>query len=174
MKAHRPPHIFLDETRYIITASTLNHVPYLADSSKKQIWRDTIMALLKEFRLALYAWVLLDNHYHLLLKVKRGHDLPRFIGRLHGSTSFQINRLDNARGRKVWYSYWDSCVRDEVDFWMKFNYIHNNPVKHGYVQRWEGWEYSSYRYYLRTKGEEWLMDCWARYPVLNYLEGDDF
>jgi len=36
------------------------------------------------------------------------------------------------------------------------------------------WEFSSYGYYLREKGEEWLADCWERYPVIDYIEGDDF
>jgi hypothetical protein len=37
----------------------------------------------------------------------------------------------------------------------------------------EDWPFSSYRYYLRTKGKEWLDDCWQRYPVIDYLAGDD-
>ncbi len=34
-------------------------------------------------------------------------------------------------------------VRDERDFANHVQYIHNNPVKHGYVERPEDWPYSS-------------------------------
>jgi putative transposase len=66
-------------------------------------------------------------------------------------------------------------MRTEKDFWTRFNYIHNNPVKHGYVKRPEEWEFSSYQYYLRTHGPEWLQDVFMSYPVIDYSDGrDDF
>lgn len=171
---HRPPHIYLDDTWYIITASTLNQARHLATDNHLRVWVETIQSLLKEFGITLRAWVVLRNHYHLLLKSQRGMDIGKFIGRLNGRTSHEFNLLDNATGRQVWYSYWDTCIRTEADYWTRFNYIHNNPVKHGYVQRHEDWDFSSYRYYLRAKGQDWLADCWQRYPAIDDLEGDDF
>ncbi len=174
MSDHHPPHIYLDNTWYIITATTLDHASFLVSERAKTLVRDTLESLVLEFNITLYAWVILNNHYHLLLKTWRGKDLPRFLGRLHGSTSRQINLWDVATGRQVWHNYWDTCIRTETDLWTRFNYIHNNPVKHGYVRRLEDWPFSSYRHYLKTKGEEWLRDCWLRYPATDYLEGDAF
>jgi putative transposase len=171
---HHPPHIYLDDTWYIITSATLNHAHFLAGEQAKTLVRDTLKTLILEFHFTLRAWVILNDHYHLLLKTRRGKDLSRFLGRLHGTTSRQINLWDVASGRQVWHNYWDTCIRTEADLGARFNYIHNNPVKHGYVRRWEDWPFSSYHYYLRTKGGEWLQDCWLRYPVVDYLEGDDF
>jgi len=127
-----------------------------------------------EFGLALLAWVILDNHYHVIFKAQRGNLLPRFFGRLHGSASRQINQRDSRVGRQVWHNYWDTSIRTEGDLWTRFNYLHNNPVKHGYVQDLRDWEFSSYHHYRRLKGEEWLVDCWQRYPVIDFIEGDDF
>lgn len=56
----------------------------------------------------------------------------------------------------MWYSYLDTCIRDEAGYWTRFNYIRYNPVKHGYVSRPADWPFSSYRYYLRTRGAAWL------------------
>lgn len=39
--------------------------------------------------------------------------------------------------------FWEHRIRDEVDFANHVNYIHNNPVKHGYVANPMDWEYSS-------------------------------
>jgi putative transposase len=59
-------------------------------------------------------------------------------------------------------------VRDEKDFWTKFNYIHYNPVKHGYAEKPEDWKFSSFNDILEKNGVEWVDDCWARYPVVEY------
>jgi putative transposase len=173
MPDHHPPHIYADNTWYMITASTLNHAPFLISEQVKLLVRDKLQELAQAFGISLLAWVILDDHYHLLLKTKPGRDLPRFIGRLHGSTSRRINLQASVSGRQIWHNYWDSCIRTEVDLWRRFNYIHQNPVKHEYVVKLEDWLFSSYRYYLREKGVEWLQDCWQKYPVIDYLEGDN-
>ena len=171
---HRPPHIYADDTWYIITASTVNRAHYLSTDDHLRAWLDTLQASTKESDITLRAWVVLYNHYHLLLKSRVGRNVGVFVGRLNGRTSRKFNLLDSTIGRQVWYSYWDTCIRTKADYWTRFNYIHNNPVKHGYVPGHADWEFSSYRYYLRTKGEEWLTDCWLHHPVIDYLDGDDF
>ncbi len=171
---HAPPHVYLDDTWYIITASTYQRAPYLVSDQAKILVRDKLKELIQAFKIRLKAWVILNNHYHLLLKTDNGYSLPHFFQRLHGSTSFIFNGWEGKRGRKVWHNYWDTCIRDKHDFWTRFNYIHNNPIKHGYVNNLSDWPYSSYHYYLRTQGEEWLADVLRTYPVLDYLEGDDF
>ncbi len=174
MSDHHPPHFYLDDTWYILTAATYDHAPFLACEEAKALVRDSLKRLVSRFNLALRAWVILGNHYHLLLKTNEGKGLTRFVGELHGSTSRQLNLREGVLGRQVWHNYWDTCIRSEVDLWTRFNYVHYNPVKHGYVERPDQWEFSSYAYYLRTKGEEWLLDCSQRYPVVDFLRGDDF
>jgi putative transposase len=47
--------------------------------------------------------------------------------------------------RGVWQRrYWEHLVRDENDYRRHMDYIHYNPVKHGYVQRVSEWPYSSF------------------------------
>jgi putative transposase len=136
------------------------------------MWHKIFLKTSDVLGVAVCAWVMLPNHYHVLLKFQHGRDLAKFAQRLHGSTSRQINLLDNAQGRKTWYSYWDICIRGEADFWTRFNYIHHNPVRHGYVENPEDWEFSSYRFYLQEEGEDWLEKCWFDYPANSLLEND--
>lgn len=170
---HHPPHIYLDDTWYIITASIYGRQRLLHPLGYKDLVRDQLKALVVEFKLQLAAWVILDNHYHVLIKSQVGNALPHFLGRLHGRTSFEINGRDKKRGRQLWHNYWDSCIRSERDYWMRFNYIHHNPIKHGYVKRMEDWEFSSYRYYLEHKGMEWLADTWQQFPVIDFSDPRD-
>ena len=175
---HNPPHLYIDETVYIITASTINKQKYLNTDVKRQMLQKTIYESIKEIKYEIFAWVILENHYHLLLKVANGNLLGKLINLIHGRSSFMINGLEKRRGRKIWYSYWDSCVRNENDFYVRFNYIHNNPIKHGYMRKFENlfnYEFSSYPYYLKTKGQEWINDLFMRYPIINFMnEYDDY
>ncbi len=171
--SHHPPHIYLDDTWYIITSSAYQCRRLFRPHSHKEFIRDRLKELAAEFGLKFAAWVILDNHYHILVKSKVATELSRFFARLHGRASFELNRRDNARGRQVWHNYWDTCIRSEKDYWTRFNYIHHNPVKHGYVKRMEDWEFSSYRYYMEHKGAEWLADIAFRNPIVDYTDPRD-
>ena len=46
--------------------------------------------------------------------------------------------------------FWEHRIRDERDFANHVQYIHHNPVKHGYVERPEDWPYSSIHRYNAT------------------------
>ena len=165
---HRPPHIYIDQTWYFITAHTHGKAPLFISNEQKQLWVNEFNTLTQNFSVDIAAWVLLNNHYHLLCYFEQSSHIPAFIKRLHGVTSFKLNKYDNKQGRKVWYSYWDRCIRDERDYWTKFNYIHYNPIKHGYVKDLEKWKFSSYTFLFKMNGDEWFLDCWQSYPVVSY------
>jgi putative transposase len=64
-------------------------------------------------------------------------------------------------------------MRSEKDYWVRFNYIHHNPVKHGYVSQMADWAFSSYCYYHERKGEEWLADTFSQYPIVDFSDPRD-
>ncbi len=53
--------------------------------------------------------------------------------------------------------YWEHQIRDEMDLQAHVDYIHFNPVKHGYVQHVLDWPYSSFHRYVQSGllNEEW-------------------
>lgn len=171
---HRPPHLYVDDAWYFVTASTVNKAHVLSSNEHLDLWANIFKELITEFKVKLTAWVVLPNHYHFLFLPAFGYDLGVFMKHLNGRTSYRLNTLDQRRGRKVWYSYWDTCIRGERDFWTRFNYIHNNPVKHGYVQKPEDWYFSSYRHYLRNDGEVWLKNYLRDFPILDLFDDDKF
>jgi putative transposase len=135
--------------------------------------RDQLKALVTEFDLALAAWVILDDHCHILVRSHHGSEISQFVGRWHGRTSCELNRMDGQRGHQVWHNYWDTCIRSEADYWTRFNYIHYNPVKHGYAVSFGDWPFSSYGYYRAHRGEEWLASALERYPVTDVSDPND-
>ncbi len=65
---HRPPHLYFDNMWYLITGATYGHTPFLASEQAKVIVIDTLQDVLSACTVALRAWVILDNHYHLLVR----------------------------------------------------------------------------------------------------------
>jgi putative transposase len=63
-----------------------------------------------------------------------------------------ISRSRIERGeRGIWQRrFWEHLIRDDEDFERHVDYIHWNPVKHGYVRNVVEWPYSSFHNYLRA------------------------
>ena len=74
-------------------------------------------------------------------------------------------RISMSRKRKaergIWQRrFWEHTIRDETDFARHVDYIHINPVKHGYVTRVRDWPHSSFHRMVRdgTYPEDWAGD----------------
>jgi putative transposase len=65
----------------------------------------------------------------------------------------------------------ERAIRLQRHYWATFNYIHHNPVRHGYVARWTDWPWSSTGEYLTQTGVEEAKRIWREYPVRDYGEG---
>jgi len=51
----------------------------------------------------------------------------------------------------VWQRrFWEHRIRDERDYANHLDYVHFNPVKHGYVARAADWPFSSIHRYIRA------------------------
>jgi len=167
-RRNRPPHIYLDETYYFFAARTIFQKPFLNTNRKKNIFLNIFKKLLKKYQYSCQAWIILNNHYHLMLKVSKAENLKMFIKDLHSLTAKEINKLDGQKRRKIWWNYWDKCIRNRKDFWTHVNYIHHNPVKHGYVKEMNKYKFSSYQHYLKKYGEKFLISCFAQFPVIDF------
>jgi len=172
-KRHKPFHLYLNDQIYFVTASTLNKERLFDTDAKKKIIRSKLRVSLVKFKVRIYAWVVLSNHYHILFQFKEKQKLGEFIGFINGGSSYDLNSLENKKGRTVWWNYWDNCIRNERTFYKRFNYIHHNPVKHGYVKRCEDYEFSSYNYYLKKYGEDYMGSIFARYPIGDFSDRSD-
>ena len=54
------------------------------------------------------------------------------------------------RERGIWQRrYWEHAIRDDSDLERHVDYIHFNPVKHGYVSRVCEWPHASFHRYVR-------------------------
>ena len=114
------------------------------------------------------AWCVLPNHYHALIETSSILKVLQDIHKMHGRLSFYWNGEDNRRGRKVWFNCAERYMRSERHFWATLNYVHHNPVHHGYAAHWQDWPFSSVSAYLASTGKERPLEIWRKYPILDY------
>ena len=172
MQTHRPPHIIHPDSLYFITASTWNKDKFFDDDAKLTTFASLLYRDIEMYGIKLEAWVVLPNHYHIIINVSKSNLLPRFIRKFHSDSALYINKLDNKK-RKVWYQYWERLIKTEKDFYTRINYIHNNCIKHGISSNMNDYKFSSYHDYVNMKGKEWLQDCFERYPVTDFTVSED-
>jgi len=59
-----------------------------------------------------------------------------------------MSRKRNRR-KGVWQRrFWEHTIEDEKDFSIHFDYIHWNPVKHGYVKSPADWPHSTFHHWV--------------------------
>jgi len=73
--------------------------------------------------------------------------LRKLIGKLHTLSAKEINKQDDAKGRRVWYQYWDSRITYERSYFARLNYIHQNPVRHGLANVANQYQWCSARWF---------------------------
>ncbi|MBN1408088.1 MAG: transposase [Calditrichaceae bacterium] len=118
---------------------------------------------LNEF-LQTYAYCLLPNHFHLLIKVRDEKDLPGFKN-LEG-LSYQISKkfsdffnsyakAINKQENRVGSLFQKPFKRIHIDNYKYLltvlYYIHANPQLHGLINDFRNWPYSSYGKFLEAK-----------------------
>ncbi|WP_255481260.1 transposase [Pontibacter sp. Tf4] len=128
----------------------------------------------KKKNLTVYAWCIMTNHVHLICSAPK---LPDVIRDLKKYTSrFIVDSIKNnpAESRKNWLLWMfksaagKSASHGEYQFWQlgghyvelstnelmeqRLEYLHQNPVKAGFVEDPEHWYYSSARDYAGQKG----------------------
>ena len=101
----------------------------------------------KETGFTLYAWCLMPNHVHILLREK-GEPLSSVVQRIEVRYVTWYNMKYNRSGHLFQGRFRSEAVEDEVYFLRVFRYIHMNPVTAGICGSPELYPYSSYSKYF--------------------------
>lgn len=143
------PHWELPESVYFITFRTAKNV-ILFEEARNIVFDSIIFHKNKKYKL--YAFVIMPDHVHLILqpleKTKDAfYSLAEVLHSVKSYSANQINRLLRSTGKmpvppRVWLDEnFDRIIRNNHEFWEKMNYIRNNPVKSGIIERPENYKW---------------------------------
>ena len=128
-------------------------------------FREIIREVKTKLPFSLDAMVIMPNHWHAVWTLPDGDTTytrrirlvkARFTAHLV-KQGVPLNR--NKRSEyDLWQPrFWEHTVRDERDFEAHVNYVHINPVKHGFVARASDWQHSTIHAYIErgTVSSDW-------------------
>ncbi len=162
---------FVGEDAPYFMTMTVNHwLPVFTRSQSVEVVLESWRWLQRNEGLRLHGFVILENHLHL---VAYAPELPRLIQRFKSYTARQIiDQLKAANAGRLLdllalfkrrhkqassYQFWEEGshpqrIEHEAVMRQKLGYIHDNPVKRGYVDLPEHWRWSSARNYAGMAG----------------------
>ena len=130
----------------------------------------------KQHPFCLDALVILPEHLHTLWTLPpNDNDFAKRWMLIKSNFSRQLpktERINQSRQTKgergIWQRrYWEHLIRDEIDYQTHVDYIHNNPVKHGYVENPTDWKYSTIHQHIEQGKTE---PNWAACSNVGKLE----
>jgi len=105
---------------------------------------DCLCWVVKRFNWILYAYCLMDNHYHLLIETPEGN-LSKGMRQLNGTYTQRFNRRHKRVGHVLQGRY-RAILVDKDSYLLELSrYIVLNPVRAGIVREPMGWGWSSYK-----------------------------
>ena len=155
---------------YFITATVVQWIDVFTRTEYCDIIVKSLKYCQERKGLQIFGWVIMSNHLHLICSCKEGYELSNAIRDFKKFTSHEIVKSIEANqreSRKNWLM-WLLKKKDGIEFWQpgnhpeeirtmefftqKLNYIHNNPLKSGWIDIPEAYVYSSARDFYGRKG----------------------
>ncbi len=122
---------------------------FLSDQDRNAFLQ-TLVRMSERFEVDIIAYVLMDNHYHLLLRTNRAN-LSKSMQWL-GTTYTTIFNLRHSRKGHLFQGRFKSILVENEPYLVQLScYIHRNPLRAGMVQRLLDYPWSSYPAYVYNR-----------------------
>jgi REP element-mobilizing transposase RayT len=183
-----PVHPVFDPTHlYFITTTAVERVHLFKRDVTKRVIADSLAYMRAERWISLYAFVIMPNHVHVIVRFEEGYTLSNVMRDFKKHTSKQIIRQYQAENSqqvlaflkqaaaqvpgqeyRVWQEGYDARNVFSPDFLrQKVEYVHNNPCQSRWqlAERPEEYTWSSARFYLQGEPTVIAVDDVREYLV---------
>ena len=141
---------------------------YLNDDDRK-LFLETISEMSERFEVDIFTYVLMSNHYHLLVRTNRAN-LKKAMQWFGTTYTRRFNNRNCKKGHLFQGRYKSILVQNDAYLMQLSCYIHRNPLRAGIVKRLIDYKWSSYPIYAYAKkGPDWL----STKVILSYFKGAD-
>ena len=131
---------------YFFTLITHQRKSIFSDPAAVHLYRQAIASVQQKHPFDIEAEVILPDHLHVIWALPEGDS--DFSTRWMLIKSF-VTRTLGKREKKIWQNrFWEHTIRDDRDYDAHIDYIHFNPVQHGYVKAAADWPYSSFKSFV--------------------------
>ena len=173
---------------YFITLQVVDWIDVFSRECYRKIIVENLCFCIKNKGLEIYAWVIMSNHVHLLVRSENGVLSDTLRDFKSYTSKVILNEINKGNeSRKEWmlrqfksatlrhkrnaeYQFWSHENHAEYLFSNKFieqklNYIHNNPVRSGIVLKAGDYKYSSAMDYADKEGLIPIMKLFVKWKT---------
>jgi putative transposase len=147
---------------YFFTVVTYRRQPILCEDNVRTALRNAIDKVRINRPFAIDAWVLLPDHIHCIWTLPDGdadfstrwmlikREVSLACQESHRRAEWITESKQKHRESTIWQRrFWEHKIRDDHDFTRHADYIHFNPVKHGYAPCVKEWRFSTFHRYVQ-------------------------
>ena len=159
----------LEEYPQFYTATILDWKKLLYPEKYKMIIIESLQYLVREKRVILLGYVIMDNHIHIIWSPTKLYSLKHTQLSFMKFTAQRIKRDLETNHPEILAEYFVALKDRIFQFWQrnplcvdlydneiiveKLNYIHNNPIKAGFCEKNIDYKFSSARFYKELKDD---------------------
>ncbi|MEK7775457.1 MAG: transposase [Candidatus Zixiibacteriota bacterium] len=131
---------------WFVTVITAKRLPVLLNNS--DLLLRALIRTERKVSFTILAWVILPDHIHALISSDAAV-IPNIVHRMKHSFTCQFKKRHRSKA-PVWQNrYWDHMIRSDKDLKNHIDYIHYNPVRHGFAESPQQWRLSTFGRYLK-------------------------
>lgn len=146
---------------YFFTVVTYHRRPILTNPISQKLLHDAWQATNQLHPFSTIAVCLLPDHLHCIWKLPEGDsdfstrwkEIKRkftigYMKQIGPGEERNTSRQKQGEAAVWQRRFWEHLIDNEIDFENHLDYIHYNPVKHGYVLKPDDWHWSSFRRFV--------------------------
>jgi REP element-mobilizing transposase RayT len=135
---------------YHLMLNGINRQMIFQDDEDRARLLETLINFKDVSTYAIFAYCLMDNHVHLLIK-QNNESIGRSIKRISGSYVYWFNRKHKRVGHLFQERFKSEVVEDDKYFLNVLRHIHQNPISAGLIKKIGEYQWSSYLDYIGRK-----------------------
>lgn len=160
---------------YFFTVNLLDRKSSLLTDHIAEL-RDAVRSVRQRQPFHIDAWVVLPEHMHAIWTLPLDDEeyssrwqaikkaFSKAVPKIEYRSPVRIERHE----RGIWQRrFWEHTIADETDYTAHMDYIHYNPVKHGWVRTVKEWPFSSFHRLVerRVYPADWAGSDWADFDI---------
>lgn len=141
---------------YHIMLRGINRQTIFEDDEDREMFIGTVDAFRGDTSYKTYAYCLMDNHVHLLIR-EQDDSISTIVKKMAASYVYWFNKKYDRFGHLFQGRFKSEVVEDDRYFLTVLRYIHQNPLKAGLARDMDACRWTSYQEYI-VKGRQPVVD----------------
>lgn len=138
---------------YHIFVRGINQELIFNQTREKRYFKKIIKKHLDEYEIEIYAYCIMSNHAHFIIKSKDIQKISMFMSKILAEYASYYNYKKKRNGHVFQNRFGSECIENDKYFWNCLRYIHQNPVKAHMVSNPWDYQHSSINDYKKKKND---------------------